>query len=250
MLVIMVGIDYEHFAAPNDLVIWRYMSLDRLQALVHGHLYFPSARQFSDPFEGAITDAERIKRLRAVGVTRLSTGSEGSIAAFEELRRLMKISCWYGSLHENIAMWERYGPMSAVAVASSVESLKLSLHEFRLRPEYGEEEIKVGRVRYINYASDVMEYQSMEAHFMYKRIEFRDEQEIRALLSLRMTEEFGASVPELGVSVDLNPQELIHEIRVWPTATEGDVTNVQAMINAAEIWCPVTRSTLGHGAAY
>lgn len=241
----MVGIDYEHFAAPDNLVIWRYMPIGRLEMLACGQLYFPSARQFDDPFEGAITDAERAQRLDLVGLERSPIGSEGSLAAFEELRRMMKISCWHASPYENTAMWERYGNDSAVAVASSVGSLKHSLHEFRLKPEHGEEEIKVGRVQYIDYASDVMDQRSMEARFMYKRIEYRDEQEIRALLSLRFAEEFAVPVPELGVYVDLNPEELIHQVRVWPTATEGDLTGIQAMVSGASLTCPVARSSLG-----
>lgn len=194
----MVGVDYESFVAPGNLVIWRYMAVERLQTLVHGQLYFPSARQFNDPFEGAITDAERAQRLLMVSVTRPPTGSEGSMSEFEELRRLTKISCWHASSHENTAMWERYGRESAVAVASSVDSLKRALHEFRLKPEYGEEKIRVGFVHYIDYASQIMSQTSMEAQFMYKRIEYRDEREVRALLSLRMAEEFGVSVPEHG----------------------------------------------------
>ncbi len=76
--------------------------------------------------------------------------------AFEDLRRMMKISCWHHAEIENIAMWERYLPnrTPGVAIRSTVGRLKAALQPFRLKQEYGEESIFVGAVRYIDYHSD------------------------------------------------------------------------------------------------
>jgi hypothetical protein len=47
-------------------------------------------------------------------------------------------------------------------------------------PEYNEETIKLGKVRYINYRSDVMNDKSMLGRFFYKRKSFSYENELRA----------------------------------------------------------------------
>jgi hypothetical protein len=102
----MVGVDYGDFEAADDLVVWRYMSVDRLRDLLAGHLYFAAARQFEDPFEGAITAAEQGRRLQAA--RRVFPGDESMPAlsaqeasrAFEDLRRMTKINCWHAMPHE------------------------------------------------------------------------------------------------------------------------------------------------------
>lgn len=242
---------------PDDTVIWRYMTVERFADVVSGMLYFASATQFDDAFEGSITEAQFARRhaqhtrffdgQRDVDVALASTSQ-----AFAELRRLTKINCWNASEHENVAMWERYLPKGTcgVAVQSTVESLRSALRPFRLSPRYGEEGIVVRRVRYLDYSKDDFEDRSMEAPFFYKRIEFRDEQEVRAVLSLRVAEEFGVPVPELGVVVGVDPQQLIEEVRVSPACTTADVERIKEMMKAKGVVCPVTPSTLSRRPAY
>lgn len=251
----MVAVDYADFEAADDLVVWRYMSLDRLRDLLTGHLYFAAARQFEDLFEGAITAGEQGRRLQEARRVfpddeRMQAWSaQEASRAFEDLRRMTKINCWHAMPHENAAMWERYCS-TGVAVASTVGSLKRTLHEFRLKPECGAESIYVGRVRYLDYAAEDMMDRTMLGIFLHKRVEYRDENEVRALLSLRMAQEFGVPIPDSGVHVRVDLAELIDEVRLWPAATMYEVAAVSDEIRQAGVDCPVSRSTLGNAPTY
>ncbi len=247
----MAGVDYQGFAAGDNTVIWRYVSAARFGDLLAGQLYFAAAHEFDDPFEGAITQAENARRQQEM--TRIFPDDTarrrtlcGLSEAFADLRRMTKISCWHARAHENVAMWERYRPATGcgVAVASTVGALKRSLREFRLQPSYGAELVSIGTVRYIDYATEAMTNSSMLGIFLHKRVEYQDETEVRALLSLRMAVEFGVEIPDDGVTISVDPRELIDEVRVSPNATPAEVEELAEAARTADIDCRVSRSTL------
>lgn len=253
----MPAVDYPGCEAGDDTVIWRYMRTNHFMDLLAGRLYFAAAHQFGDQFEGAITQAEQVRRRELALRTFPNAGEtqqhlQGLSRAFADLRRMTKINCWHARPHENVAMWERYRRSTdcGVVVASTVGALKQSLHEFRLKPEYGHETISVGRVRYIDYAADEMVDRSMLGIFLHKRIEYQDETEIRALLSLRMAAEFAVPIPYDGVTVSVDPVKLISEVRACPAATPDEVAMLVEATRAAGLQSPVTRSTLGSAPAY
>jgi hypothetical protein len=253
----MAGVDYKGFEAGDDTVIWRYMPSARYRDLLEGRLHFAAAHQFGDRFEGAITQAEQARRRQmAEDLSDDEVARErelrGLSEAFGDLRRMTKISCWHARAHENLAMWERYRPEAgyAVAVASTVGALKSSLQPFRLQPTYGEETIRLGAVRYIDYAREEMRDRSTLGVFLHKRVEYSDEREVRALLSLTMAVEFGVVIPHDGVVVTVEPSELVHEVRVDAHATEDDVTAVVAATRDARVLGRVARSTLGAEPVY
>lgn len=71
--------------------LWRYFKTERfLELLQSSHLYFASARQFADPFEGAVAVLPA-----GIQVDPRYTEIEHDERAFEELRRLTKVSCWH-----------------------------------------------------------------------------------------------------------------------------------------------------------
>jgi len=254
----MTGVDYPGFEAGDETVIWRYMSFERFVDLLSGELYFAAAHQFDDEFEGAITQAAQEQRqmwareLYPDDADMQQSDLDGDSWAFAELRRLTKVSCWHARATENVAMWERYrsNTGAGVAVASTVGALKRSLQEFRLKPTYGEERIMVGRVHYIDYAHDHMTDSSMLGIFLYKRIEYEDEREVRALLSLRMAEEFAVPVPDDGAIVSVDPVELIHQVRAFPKASSDNVAMITEATRCAGLACPVRRSKLDDRPVY
>jgi len=250
--------DYPGFEAGDATVIWRYMSTKRFQDLLSGHLYFAAARQFDDDFEGAITEAQRKWRESDAGSVfpeseqLQASHLEALSHAFEDLRRMTKINCWHASAHENVAMWERYLPHNAdgVAVRSTVGGVKHSIQEFRLQPSYGEEQIRVGLVHYIDYSTEEMIDRSMLGIFLHKRIEFRDEGEVRFLLSLRRAAEYGVPISDDGVMVQLDLDLMVDEIRVGPSMTNGAAGAVQDALSQAGLNCPVRRSVLARKPTY
>ena len=199
--------------------LWRYFRLDRIvESLRTQVLYFPSARQFEDPFEGATAVQPhdwpvdpRFDPLKDHGET-----------AFEELRRLTKISSWHRADYESDAMWKLYAAeRKGVAIRTTAERLRTSLRPYRVQPQYGEEEPYWGNVRYVDLFQTRLPV-SMEQRFFYKHRAFEWEREFRIIISLRMAEEFVLHVPELGINVPFDPAVLVESIFVGPSLAEPE----------------------------
>lgn len=202
---------------PNE-VLWRYFRADRLASALESRcLHFPSARQFEDQFEGAVAvlahDFPSDPRYPDFGF-----GDK----AFEELRRLTKISCWHRSDYESAAMWKLYAAEGkGIAVRTTPRRLEAALRPFRLAPEYSEEEPYWGIVRYRDLHTERLRA-SMEQRFFYKHRAFESEREFRVIISVRMAEEFGVCVPEEGIDVPFKPEELIESVFLGPALAAAD----------------------------
>jgi hypothetical protein len=133
----------------GDETFWRYFRADRfIDAITNRTLYFASAREFEDRFEGATA----VVPPRPVD-PRFDL-MDGENRAFEQLRRLTKVSCWNRGQCESEAMWKLYASgRKGVAVRTTAGRLAASLRAFRLAPEYGEEEPVWGNVRYVDLAA-------------------------------------------------------------------------------------------------
>jgi len=253
----MVAIDYKQLPPSDSQVIWRYMALDRFDDLLDGKLYFAAAHQFEDAFEGAVTASE-LSRRRAVAerIFPEDVGAQDDLVAMEsrafaDLRRMTKVNCWHAAEHENVAMWERYlRGEPGVAVVSTVRRLKDCMHPFRLEPHYGEESIMVGRVEYLDFDTEEMSDRSMLGIFLHKRREYRDEREVRALLSLRMASEFGVQIPTDGVVVRVDPRMLADRVVAWPDAAEDELAELAHITAAAGLQSPIVPSTLSAPPTY
>jgi len=130
-----------------DEPLWRYLRAQRFVESVQSRtLHFPSARQFDDPFEGAVAVLPHDWPIDP-RYEELEHGDK----VFEELRRLTKISCWHCADYESDAMWKLYAASrKGVAVRTTAARLQAALQPFRLAPHYGEEEPFWGRIRYLD----------------------------------------------------------------------------------------------------
>jgi len=224
---------------PND-ALWRYFRVDRLvSSLQSGVLHFPSARQFEDPFEGAVAvlahDFPRDPRYPDFGHVD---------NAFEELRRLTKISCWHRADYESAAMWKLYAAEGkGVAVRTTARRLQTALQPFRLAPEYREEEPYWGMVRYRDLHTERLRA-SMEQRFFYKHRAFESEREFRVAFSVRIAEEFGVRVPDEGIDVAFLPDELIESVYLGPALSVEDREAVVSACASAGISGRFSTSTL------
>ncbi len=206
-----------------------------------------SAREFDDQFEGSITAPEYTNRLRGFprGSVDLDLFEAHVSKAFQELTRLTKVNCWHQNDAESAAMWRLYLPAGkGVAVRSTVGALMSALREFRLKPEYGAETVHVGRVRYIDYRNAGMPEGSMLGRFFYKRMSYAYENEVRAVLSLRIAEEYGVQAPEKGVFVEVDTVTLVHEIRVAPRLDDTLFDEVRGVVKKAGLDVRVGRSEM------
>ena len=205
--------------------LWRYFKTDRLiEFLRTGELYFSSARQFQDKFEGAVAvlPPRYQEDIRYVKLDRIDE-------AFEKLRRLTKVSCWHRASHESDAMWQLYAnKWQGVAIQTSFDKIKNSVQPFKLDPKYEAEELWAGNVAYVDLIKERLEVSMME-RFWYKHMPFEWEHEFRLAISLRMAEEFGVPVPEHGIKVRFDIANLIEHIHLGPFISDEEIENVRAV---------------------
>lgn len=187
------------------------------------HLYFASARQFQDPFEGAIAVLPPGTNFDP----RFLPLHERGERAFEKLRRLTKICCWHRATYESDAMWQLYAATwKGVAIRSSPRKLAEAIAPFKLRENYTSETLWSGNVRYVDLLQEGLNV-SMLDRFMYKHRVFSWEQEFRLIISLRLAEEFGVAVPDKGIMVAVDLCQLVDRIYLGPALAEDGVQKIR-----------------------
>ena len=208
--------------------LWRYFKTERfLELLKSNHLYFASVREFDDPFEGAVAVLPP-----GFPVDPRYAKLESSEKAFEELRRLTKVSCWHRASYESNAMWHLYAESrKGVAVRTNPDRIRAAAKPFRLRPEYGHEDLWAGNVNYVDLLKERLRVSMMD-RFWYKHMAFAWEREFRLAVSVRTAEEFGVQVPEYGVKVEFDVPQLIDRIYLGPSLSEIDGAAIRAAAKA------------------
>ncbi|NJD27654.1 MAG: DUF2971 domain-containing protein [Chloroflexi bacterium] len=223
-----------------DQPLWRYLRAQRfIESVQSRTLHFPSARQFEDPFEGAVAvlpyDWPRDPRYEELGDVD---------KAFEQLRRLTKISCWHCADYESDAMWKLYaGTRKGVAIRTTAARLQAALRPFRLAADYGEEQPIWGRVRYFDLHAERLRA-GMEERFFIKHRAFEWEQEFRVVISVRMAEEFGVAVPVTGIDVPFDPAVLVESAHLGPSLSDSERAAISDVCAAAGLGARLSTSTL------
>ena len=203
-------------------------------------MYFASANQFEDEFEGAVA----LQVNEGPEDTRYS-GMEGTERAFFELKRLTKISCWHVAEYESDAMWKLYaGKNKGVAICTTPERMHGAFKPFRLRPDYGFEDIWAGPVTYVDLTQVRMTDVGMLERFFHKHRAFESECEFRLAISLRMAEEFAVQVPEDGVSVEVDLDCLLERIVLGSTTSPEEREQIVRLVENAGLGDRLERSTL------
>lgn len=223
-----------------DEVLWRYFKPGRFESTMNSRrLYFAAARQFDDPFEGAVAVLPH-----DFPVDPRYTQMDHAERAFEQLRRLTKISSWHRAEYESDAMWKLYAATrKGVAIRTTTERLRLSLAPFRLAPEYGEEVPYWGPVHYVDLHKEKLNV-SMERRFFYKHRAFEWEREFRVAISVRMAEEFAVQVPEHGIEVAFDPSTLIDAVYLGPELSGLERDRIRETCSRNRLECQVVTSTL------
>lgn len=195
-----------------DEMVWRYCTTDRFEWIVtNRHMYFPSASQFTDPFEGAVAVQTNLPPPDP-----RYAEMEGAEKAFFALKRLTKLSCWHRAEYESDAMWKLYaGESKGVAICSTPGRMRKAFGPFRLKPEYGTEDLWGSPVQYIDL-TQVRMRKGMLERFFYKHRAFEWEREFRLAISVRGAEEYGVAVPAEGIKVPVDLDILIDHIIVGP----------------------------------
>lgn len=207
----------------NNQPLWRYVDFERLaDLLTRKKLYFPRADLLGDPFEGTLPKLDVTARARLAEKMQknmpLLPGFgdwflKDSIQYVGHHREWTFISCWHMAIHESAAMWDRYG--RAAAIRTDYGRLLSALSSYPM--------ITVVPIEYIDFDVQGVDAFSGGGHlFMYKRVEFQDERELRCIwFSQEEFNDFSWYGPfdfplDLGRSVPVDPNQLIEAIVLAP----------------------------------
>ena len=227
---------------PPDAVLWRYMPFKRFESLLENSaLWFTRVDQFGDEHEGSITQ-------KALDTYRSRFADEAAMERFlknlKHSRFLTLANCWHWNANENISMWDRYGKDDGVAVRTTFDRLAKS---FTCPGP-----IHIGRVEYIDYKVEEFSSYSVFFSYLHKRLEFKDEHEVRVLSYLlssgplrwvKITPEL-SPLCEIGEYRAIDIHTLISEIVVYPNAPEEYLNRVKTTCERFGVLAHVRRSSL------
>lgn len=213
-----------------DEMLWRYCKAERFSEIMKtGRMYFASANEFEDPFEGALA----VQTIREPVEPRYAE-MEHVEKAYFQLKRLTKLNCWHRAEYESDAMWKLYAAQSkGIAICSTPARMEKAFVPFRLRPDYGVEDLWGSPVQYFDLTKVRMKGAGMLERFFFKHQAFAWEQEFRLAISMRMAEEFGVAAPETGIEVSVDLDVLIDHIVIGPKISEKTQEEVAELAKGA-----------------
>ena len=225
---------YEQHASmvtpTDDTIIWRYMNLEKLVALLCDRsLFMCRLDNLRDPWEGVwpkpVLDAMRPHMPDKV--------TKSFLLTTEMLRAAFYVNCWHAGEHESAALWDSYAGRAGLAMRSTVGRLKSAIKE--------EKSVYIGQVRYCDYSQYAAsrEFSAITPGFL-KRRSFEHEREVRAVIwqfpdydTPRGTLDWSKAQPSLSATVDLTA--LIDSIYLSPTAPAWLVGYIQELLRRFDL---------------
>lgn len=172
--------NHPSFETPeSSVVVWRYMSFANFVWLLqNSSLWFARADQFEDGWEGEYPAANDAVFRAYIGPQLCESLNSPLAEIWRGVKRTVFINCWHGSPHESATMWGSYSKSGeAVAIRSTVGSL---IRSIRNNPR----KIFMGRIKYIDYQTDLVDPRNLFAPYLRKRKEFEGEAEVRMIASV------------------------------------------------------------------
>ncbi len=161
--------------APSEpdptTTLWRYMSFAKFCSLMERRaLFFSLVSDMADRYEGFISPP-----LTCQSGDRLHHVEYMARDILHKVARTCLISCWTESNYESSLMWEAYAGTEGVAVRTTYQALQESICSVAELP------ITFGQVEYVDYIQQQVSRFGW-APLFHKRIEYRGEGEVRAVL--------------------------------------------------------------------
>lgn len=156
----------------TDVAIWRFMNMKKFRDLmITRELYFCRADLFSDQSEGLPPEGYHpFPNLNPLDL-RDRHKLDDSIGCVAQFREAFYVNCWHLFRQETCKMWEKYGE-DGVAICSRYGLLKSALDAMVERACLG----------LVRYGPQGMTGWNLFRFIFTKRVEYADEQEVRALL--------------------------------------------------------------------
>lgn len=191
-------------------------------------------RRVSRTREGAFSKANRQQRNFV-----LSRSQRESTKVVDEKPEDYAISCWYAATHESAAMWHLYaGSDDAIAIRTSFGKLRAALPDC----------IKIGLVKYADYNQQWISEQDPIHRFMYKRISFKHEAELRAIINLGDSKApLNGKIIDGNYIVGLDLNRLITHVFVSPKSQDWYFELVRKVCTRYGLKAQLIRSSLYDG---
>jgi hypothetical protein len=143
---------------------------------------------------------------------------------------------------ESDAMWKLYVKgEQGIAIRSTAHRFDTSISDAERN------QVHLGVVRYVDYASDVIPEGDTVMPFMFKRRHFEYEREFRALiqhLPVREGRLDWSSPPDADIKLSINLDELISVLVVPPGASAAFADTVRSLSRKYGVEKPILRSEL------
>lgn len=238
------------FEEPSDeTIIWRYVDFTKfISYLERNALFFVRSDQLSDKYEGKFTEADAKQwEERLQSKTKLN-----QMEIYDRIRKIVNISSWHINDTESAAMWEIcLQSNEGVAIKSTFKRLKDSflLHK--------EDDIFLGKVKYIDYSRAGIPKGNIFNPFLYKRKSFEHERELRAVILKFASHEDAFEKPILyvdpkwfGIYVKTDLDMLIDTIVVSPSVPDWFIDLVTSIMKKYGLSKKVEQSELSKEPPY
>lgn len=274
---IKINIDSE---LSHEVVLWRYMSLEKLINLIDTRALFLSPIAFfknSDPLEGHLpkkfhneieshfqslaTNRPKFPKSAPKQMLDFEKELEGTSSRQiqfmrEKARGRLSICCWYESQFESEAMWKLYGDNGkSIAIKTTVGSIKKAIES-----RDNDKLVYLHRMRYLDFNDVGMTREELLAKnervskILLKRKEYEHEREVRLyhepdifdLLSPQaVLSDYWEKYTIKPYSINVDISELINSVVISPYVSEPYISSVKAVCAKYELTqCEVYQSKL------
>jgi hypothetical protein len=230
------------FEAPaGNPRIWRFMNFHKFVSMITtGSLYFSRLDKLGDPFEGLHTKARIQFDEKVYDSYDSSQSSEYGKSVIRgmhldpyEQRRKSFVNCWHMNEYETELLWSRYSFMDGgVAIQSTFERLKSCLNVANA--------VYIGMIKYKDWETERTPIDSnMMKPIVTKRINYRDERELRAAIVTRYNRR---KQTQLGMNVPVDLIELVESVYISPKSGDWILKLIKTVLKKYDLDLKVKKS--------
>ncbi len=221
--------------------LWRYMSFAKFCSMLERRaLFFSLVGDMEDRYEGFIYPPPP----RGPS-DRLQQAERWSVDVLHSIARTALVSCWTESRYESRLMWTTYSSTEGVAIRTTFHDLRESMRSIAELP------VMFGQIKYVDYRqSEVPRFDW--APLFHKRMEYRSENEVRAVLPGPRWD--ADNLPDIPLDPDVDEHRgryvpvdlevLIKQVVVPPNAAPWFAEVVQSAVQRSPVTTSVTRSVI------
>lgn len=253
------------FEAPSQesAKIWRYMDFMKFVSLLESNaLFFARTDLLGDPFEGSFPKLNvELRKIAYKNILEIIEKNNtvyihpvtgNNIPFVEYISLIFKwipnwtyVNCWHISEYESAALWRLY--------SKSEESIAIQSRYMLLR-ECLPENIMIGKVKYIDYNSEVIREDNTLWPIIHKRNSFSHENELRAVIQDLPSKNgsilLGKTNDDTGKYIPVYINKLIESIYIAPSSTPWFYDLVKNVLNRYGIKKAIIKSSLAEAPVY